>query len=513
MPSVKLSFIIALLAMVIALPDVAPAEAGEAHRVGSVTIQSLGAVPAQAKKYFSVNLQPGTTPSEAAAVAQYFRSFGLQGTLTPQNDILFVAGTFGQAAAAAHTTFARVQLQNQTFVHSMAGETYPPLIRRHILATTLEAGPSARAATITLAPAGGYSPADIGSYYNVAPLYKAGLTGSGQNVAVLACANVVPADISTFEAEFNFPVNLPTLVPVDGGATTTDLEPTGDVERIIGTAPLAHVFLYVVPEDCSFGELADGFARIAADAPVKHFAAVTHSYGATEDEYIAYGAYALGKAEHVDLSLLLARSTPVFTVSGDWGASFGSSSQALNDGELTVWYPASDNTVIAVGGTEAVSRSASNPVRDRETAWGDGGGGVSNYFSIPDWQKGVPGIASTTNRNVPDVALAASPGEGYAAVWTPEGGSQSNYWFYGTSFAAPTWAGLIALVEQDRARAKKAALPQLVKTLYALRTTSAFYDITAGCNGYYCAKPGFDNVTGLGVFNGFELERALFAQP
>jgi kumamolisin len=115
---------------------------------------------------------------------------------------------------------------------------------------------------------------------------------------------------------------------------------------------------------------------------------------------------------------------------------------------------------------------------------------------------------------VPDVALASSAGEGYAAFYTPSGGTQGEYYFYGTSFAGPTWAGLIALVEQARVAQKKKLLANVVQTLYALRTSSGvFGDITQGCNGYYCAKAGYDNVTGLGVFDGAKLEAALLAQP
>jgi len=511
----RFSVAVGTAALTLAFGFVAPADAGGAHAVAPATFQRIGSIASGAEKYFTVNLQPGTSARDARTVAAYFHAFGLDAELTPEHDIIFVHGTYGETAAAARTSFARVRVRDATFTHAMAGENYPAGIARFILATTVEEGPSAIAATkVTVAPPSGFAPADIASYYDIAPLYKAGLSGSGQKVAILACASVVPADITAFEKKFGLTANVPTIVKVDGGTTSTDLEPTGDVERVIGTAPKAQVYLYVIPDDCSYGHLADGFAKIAADTVTEHFAAVTHSYGATEDDYAYYGGTSQLNAEHADLELLLGRSTPVFTVSGDWGASFGSSGQSLYDGEITVWYPASDWSVIAVGGTEADAVSATDPKRYLETAWGDGGGGVSSVFKIPAWEVGVPGTASQTYRNVPDVALASSAGEGYAAIWTESGSQQSEYYFYGTSFAGPTWAGLIALVEQARTTAKKKPLANLVKTLYALRTTSGvFGDILQGCNGYYCAKAGYDNVTGLGVFNGANLEKALLAQP
>ncbi len=392
----RLPFVVAALVSSISLGLAAPAGAGGARPVAPAAFASLGAVAPQAAKYFTVNLQPGTSAADAESVARYFRDFGLQADVTPEHDIVFVRGTYGQAAAAAHTNFARVRVRDQIFTHAMAGETYPAKVAQHILATTIEDGPSAvPAGKITAAPPGGFGPADVASYYDIAPLYKAGLSGLGQKVAILACAGVVPGDISAFERKFGLATNVPTVVPVDGGTTATDLEPTGDVERVIGTAPRASVYLYVVPSRCSYANLADGFARIAADTTTRHFAAVTHSYGATEDDYAYFSQLKLLQAEDADLGLLLKRSTPVFTVSGDWGASFGSSNQALYDGEITVWFPASDPNAIAVGGTEAAAISATNPKRYLETAWGDGGGGVSGIFAIPAWQKGVPGVAST----------------------------------------------------------------------------------------------------------------------
>jgi subtilase family serine protease len=490
-----------------------PASAGGGHGVAPATMQTVATVAAQSTKYFTVNLVPGTTSAQAHAVAAYFSGFGLTASVTPENDLIFVRGTYAQAAAAAHTRFARVRVRDSVFTHAVVPESYPAAIGAHILATTIEEGPSAIAAGKSAASPGGYSPADIASYYDIAPLYKRGLTGKGQSIALLDCASVVPSDITTFEAEFGLPQNVPIVINVDGGTTATDLEPTGDVERVVATAPGVTVYLYVVPDDCSFGHLADGFARIAADAKTKHFAAVSHSYGATEDDYTYYGANAQLQAEHADIALLLDRAAPVFTVSGDWGATFGSSGQALYDGELTVWYPGSDPSAISTGGTEAVAVSATDPVRLEELAWGDGGGGVSADFGISPWQKTIPGFGNATQRHVPDVALAASAGEAYAAVYT-SGGFQGYYWFYGTSFAAPTWAGLIALAEQDRQTAKKSIIANLPAALYAVRNVpGAFYDIVAGCNGYYCAQGGYDDVTGLGVFDGAKLEAALLALP
>ncbi len=289
----------------------APALAGFGRAVGPATLAVAGSIAPGAVKYFTVNLQPGTSAPAAEHVVAYLRGFGLTATVTPEHDIVFARGTYAQTAAAAHTSFARVRVRDQVFTHAETPPSFPADVARYVLATTIEEGPSAiPAGSGTTAPPGGYSPADIASYYDIAPLYKAGLSGHGETIAILACATIPPNDITTFEQHFGLPSNLPTIVDVDGGTTETGLEPTGDVERVVGTAPGVAVRLYVIPSDCSYGHLADGFAKIAADATKIHFAAVTHSYGATEDDYQYYRGTSQQAAEHADLAQCFARRIP-----------------------------------------------------------------------------------------------------------------------------------------------------------------------------------------------------------
>jgi kumamolisin len=497
-------------AFALALALVAPASA-------AVRATFVGAVPMSAEKYFTVNLKDGSTPIDTALVARYFERFGLDVQEADGANILFVHGTYGQAAAAAHTGFAYFAAKVGRFKSLTRPESYPPQIASHILATTMNDGPSAMSAAIarpagSVAPSAGYTPSEVAQYYDIAPIYSAGDKGAGVNVAIVACNTVVPADISTFESDYSLPANAVSIKLVDGGTTANGLEPTGDVERVIGTAPLAKVTLYVVPSDCTFGDLADGMAAVVADIPTKNYIAMTHSYGATEDLYDYYDADSDLTAEDADFAAMLKKNTTPFAVSGDWGAyePFG---QQIYVGEVDPWFPASDPNVVAVGGTTAASVSSTDPKRLYELAWGVSGGGVSEKFAIPTWQKGVPGIASTTMRNEPDVALDADGNTGYAAIWT-NGGVQGEYYFGGTSFAGPTWAGLLALVDSHRKAVGKKPLAEFASKLYSNRTTTGFfYDLTAGTNGYYLVKPGYDNVTGLGAVDADVMYNKFVAAP
>ncbi|HXW76922.1 MAG TPA: hypothetical protein VEJ20_05880, partial [Candidatus Eremiobacteraceae bacterium] len=372
----------------------------------------LGSPPSNAQKWFTVNLKPGTSKADLNLVADYYRQYGLDVHASVENELLFVHGTYGEAAAAGHTSFGYYKLR-QTFVSLDQPEAYPPEIGSHIIATTMNDGPWAQNAalylrpSITVAPAGGYTPANIATYYDINPIYSAGVKGAGTNVAILTCGTILPADISEFETENGLPANTAKIVSVDGGATTTELESTGDTERVIGTAPNTTVTLFVGPDPCDLGNLADLAAAALADESSKKFSSLSSSWGSTEDEY--EGAPSDLSAEDTDLKGIMNDSTGSFICSFDNGA-FAAFGNELYNGEITVWYPSSDPYVLGAGGTDASSVSASNTTRTVELAWGESGGGVSTEFAIPSWQKGIKNIYSTTKRNVPDVALDASCG-------------------------------------------------------------------------------------------------------
>jgi hypothetical protein len=80
----------------------------------------------------------------------------------------------------------------------------------------------------------------------------------------------------------------------------------------------------------------------------------------------------------------------------------------------------------------------------------------------------------------------------------------------GTSFAAPRWAGFMALVNQQAALLGKPPIGFLNPTIYQIGTTPAryqsdFHDIATGSNGLYSAVVGYDLVTGWGSPNGLQL--------
>src|SRR3984893_14767615 len=102
----------------------------------------------------------------------------------------------------------------------------------------------------------------------------------------------------------------------------------------------------------------------------------------------------------------------------------------------------------------------SSPPCSHVVSWASGGGGRSILFPRPPWQSG-PGMPAGNDRLVPDVSLAADPNDGAFLVFNGK-----PIQIGGTSWSAPTWAGLCALLNEARQNAGKSALPFLNPMIY-----------------------------------------------
>jgi kumamolisin len=194
-----------------------------------------------------------------------------------------------------------------------------------------------------------------------------------------------------------------------------------------------------------------------------------------------------------------------FEAAGDGGAWQAS--------QTDTWWPMESPYVICVGGTDLTTKGPGKGWAS-ETVWVDGGGGISpDHLPIPSWQK-LKGVitkankASTKYRNGPDIS------------------ANSNFTFYvcadqttctaneygGTSFAAPMWAGYLALANEQAATNGDKPPGFINPTIYPLALGSGygtdFHDITVGSNGY-SAEKGYDLASGWGSPNTDGLINAL----
>ncbi len=357
------------------------------------------------------------------------------------------------------------------------------------------------------------------------------------SIAIAAFGDVVDSDIAGFRAGFPYLAVNYQKIAIDGGYTCNNqpkkpddncIEVTMDSEWALATAnsegsgaDTAKVYIYEAPSLFSssvtlFNQmLTDGYAR-------------TMSTSWDFPDSTNTGDQAQEEAENYVLNQMAGQGWTLVASSGDRGSTGGC------DDNIEVMYPASDPNVVGAGGT---SLSESNNA-NYEVGWtgstvispsscltnhGGSTGGFSTYFTtVPAFQSGM-GFSS---RAVPDLSLDAVHGHDvyFLGGWNYVGG---------TSVAAPMLAGffaqenayLLSIGYKCGSSGTSACSPmgnvnfpiyELGKTNFA--GTSGrypFYDILTGCNsnditaqfhlGYYCAKAGFDEVTGWGSANMLQL--------
>ena len=340
----------------------------------------------------------------------------------------------------------------------------------------------------------GYTPAQIQSAYGVNGVGN----GAGQTIAIVdayddpafvdsSAAGNSNSDLAKFDEAFGLPSppsfiklneygsssNLPGVDPAGAGNSqgNWEVEEALDVEWAHAIAPAANIVLV----ECNSGNSADMFQGVVTAAGLPGVSVVSMSWGSGEFS---------GETFY---------DSDFTTPGGHQGVTFvASTGDQGSPGD----YPAYSPKVLAVGGT-SLSLSA-NGSYGSETAWSGSGGGTSAYETEPAYQDGVAG---TAGRSIPDVSSDANPSTG-VAVYDSYNGTSATPWEQvgGTSVAAPTWAGLIAIADAARVAAGHPTLNGESETLPAIYSIPSgdYHDITTGGNGGESAGPGYDRVTGLG---------------
>jgi subtilase family serine protease len=378
-----------------------------------------------------------------------------------------------------------------------------------------------------------YSPAQLQNAYDVTPLLRKGLDGSGTTIAIVDSfgSPTIRADLHTFDQAFGLPDPELEIVspagdppPFDAGnseMTGWAGETTLDVEWAHAMAPGAKILLVTTPVAETEG--VQGFPEIvkAENWVIDNGRAgvISQSFGATEPTFPDAGTL-----EGLRESMLNAQRSGVTVVSasGDQG-----STDATKDGSccythrVNSW-PSSDPLVTSVGGTSMFLDGQGNRVRPDEV-WnsGDsaGGGGVSSVFQRPAYQDGVQSVVGEW-RGTPDISLLADPARG-PLVWSSYDGRGRWEVIGGTSAATPMFAGVVAISDQIAGH----GLGSINPTLYALaaQKSAAIVDVTKGNNGItfrgpggnpvsvpgYEAGPGYDLASGLGTVDAAKLAPAL----
>ncbi|MGA8111284.1 MAG: S53 family peptidase [Acidobacteriaceae bacterium] len=427
----------------------------------------------------------------------------------------------------------------------------------------------AAAPEFTSSQSGGHflTPKDVATIYDVNPAYNSGYNGSGQTIVVVGQSAISTTDITNFQTAAGLTTKAPTITlePGTGAAATSsgdEAESDLDLEYAGAIAPGATIDFVYVGSNQNYSV----FDALKYAVDNRLGSVINISYGTCEP--------GLSSSDYSALEAVLEQAASqgqsVIAASGDTGstACFGAKGTPLTQQEaISVNYPASSAYAVGLGGTEFPSAdvatsnstywesaSGSDVIGSAlsyipEQVWNDdsaqagiqfgaqyalssGGAGVSVFTHRPAWQTGVTGIPSGSFRLVPDISLDASAqNAGYlfctsdTSAWSTGQKASCNSGFRdsttqdltvagGTSFAAPIFAGMLAMIDQKE-NASQGVANSTLYTLAANASTyaSAFHDITSGnndcalagsnyCSGSgitdYAAAAGYDEATGLG---------------
>lgn len=303
-------------------------------------------------------------------------------------------------------------------------------------------------------------------------------------------------DISAFGKQCHRDVKVDKTVG-QGAGSPGGVEAELDIEYIKGVAPNVPLTVIYI-DDYSLLNWANQINSMK-DAPLVH----SVSYGNDEKQqsstqYMYTCNTAFIKAGARGLSILFA--------SGDQGVCGRLGCGLLSHAPFHPDFPAGSPYITAVGGTDFVGSDIG-----AEKAWTSGGGGFSDTFGIPSFQKeAVAAYKASPDANLPPQKLWNNTGRGYpdiaalggqaAPYCVDVGGSFSGV--AGTSAACPVAAGVFALLNGLRTSQKKAPLGFLNPFIY--QNPTAFNDVTSGVNtGSPIRKYGFKAVKGWDAATGW----------
>ncbi len=342
-----------------------------------------------------------------------------------------------------------------------------------------------------------WSPQTIRYAYDIEPFIKAGFDGSGQTIAIIDwCGDPdIVSDVNIWNQQYGLP-------PIDldvihlGHCNDKDWagETALDVEWSHAIAPGAKIKLIILQGQS--GSVVDKAINYINDNLPGAIVSMSFGGGYVGDLYSLFDkGNSLG--------------TTFVASTGDWCAYNSGYRGPAHIGPVS--YPAGISNVFAVSGT--TSLSVNNKCQyESETAWncvnGFGTGGNPSGQSEPSYQKGINKLKDN-KRGYGDVSLIATN------LPLVSGGSWGMAG--GTSFSAPMWAGIIAVLRSSGLDKLKGNINPIIYNIGKDPTKykKAFHDITSGSNAYngkgFSSRTGWDYPTGWGTPDVVGLCEALYS--
>jgi hypothetical protein len=373
------------------------------------------------------------------------------------------------------------------------------------------------------------------------PLSNPGNSPAESTIAIASFADLQYSDVASFHTQFPYLAYDIQKKYIDGTYVCNNspnpddgcIEVTLDTEWSLSMANSFGSYAYTskvwIYEGASYGDIADVYNTMATDGYAK---VTSTSWGCTE--LTCWSGPGMLAMDGI-FNKMAGEGWTLIAATGDQGSTAGCGDAVL------VQFPGSDPNFIGAGGT-LLSLNA-GPEYVSEVGWtggtystacqnnnGGSTGGFSDYFNQsnglrPSYQAYLGFYA----RAVPDISLNAAHGQD---VYDAAAGGLVSYG--GTSIVAPELAGFFAQENayglsigsvcggsgtSPCAPVGEANYYMYDEAEYHTAAHYPFYDITSGCNSnnitaefdllYYCAGPGYDEVTGLGTANMLQLAWAI----
>ena len=464
----------------------------------------LGPAGASTTVSLDFGLKPGRLdPQQVDRAAATIRASGLAATWRSPSSLIAADGPAPAAASLLHVRIEAFRSPNgSTFYSTLDKPALPAAVAAVAIAVSgLDNYRRSRSYAIR---AGGLTPADVITFYNLKPLRDSGLDGTGETILFPEIDDLPNLDdLEKFATEFGLPPFAPILTVKRAPAWGTPMKPAGetvlDLEIAHAIAPGAKLVVYLAAGD--FGHSDRAFDQLVTD----HLGSIiSESLGSCEPDTPdgARNVYASIQDRAV------AQRMSHFVASGDNGAF-----TCGLDQPPAASFPSTLPTVTAVGGTTVFE--SEQGLYFKEYGWSSpldesgSGGGASGFYAVPDYQKNDALALGKGMRQVPDVAADGDPSTGFHIYFGGRDGQVG-----GTSAATPLWAGTVALIDQDMKKRGLREVGFANPALYWMGDNLAkinpkpFHDVTSGNNLGYVAAPGWDFATGWGSMDGAALDAA-----
>jgi subtilase family serine protease len=538
--------------------------------------------------------QFGPTDGDLQTITAWLQSHGFQVGSTKGRTVLEFSGSASQVQEAFHTTIHKYIVNGEQHWANASDPSIPTALTAavagvktlhnflkkpmvHIAEKYIPAKfiPKSRPQFTSSTGSHALTPEDYATIYNGAQPALSGIDGTGITIAVVARSNLFNdgtgpgSDVAEFRNVFGLPPSASALsvglnVILDGPdpgdlGGDDELEATLDASWSGALATEALIDL-VVSATTNTTDGIDLSELFIIDNNLGNV--MTESFGTCE---LSANADAIGHEQLAEQAA--AQGITYMVAAGDTGAEgCDNLSETIATGGIAVSALASTPFDVAVGGTmfnengdDAAYWNTTNGADlgsaisyIPEDVWNEtcttqcqpgqpplaaGGGGASIIFlSKPSWQSGVAGIPNDGTRDLPDVSLTAAGHDPYlvciegSCVPNPQN-EISFAGVEGTSASAPSFAGIMALVDQkigQTAVGPRQGLANYVLYPLALaqeadgtacnasttplpNSTCVFNDVTVGNNsvpgeseypnGLYSSGVGYDLASGLGSVN------------